>query len=462
MVLQGKHKHPKPATPSPTTTTTPAPQPAGTLGDPHGAIGGDLHIAYGRGADWSAVNRDDAAFLREGAKWHVPPDMLKAIEVIESGGQMIWNQGGSGAYGVMQIKESDWGWVETEIGANLHTRDGQIAVAAAILGEYGTGNTPEERFLQSYYPVRNPDGSICLDCKGEDGSTPRQYLADMHELRRQIVVAAGGTTPATTTTPAPQRDVFDLLYGGKPFDVLAYYGQLVTWSCPHCYDYFTAYGLDAQHHWAWDVASPAGDGAPLYAPFDGTIVCAGEGVGPGAWGTGCAAYPRQANYAGAEPAGVGAGRLEILHADGERSLILGHVLSSRVHPGDRVHTGDLIGKQGGMNASHVHAEGRRSGQRIDDPRTMFGGVSGPVYVESVDIPQPPAFDVSAKVIVTRDGVPVLQHADLGSARTKPDLAKGDDFQAVYQVIGNDKHIYWVTTNRNRVPVDGTRSEEWNT
>lgn len=447
-------KPPKPPKATTTTTTTPAPgstpHAAATVGRPTGTIPTTLTVAYGRGDPWRNVTVDAPFHERYGAQYGVDPAMLMAMEVIESGGRMIPNAGGSGAFGIMQIKASIWGGLAAKIGADLNTREGQIAVAAAILGREGRGSTPEERFLSTYYPTP------CLDCKGEDGATPRQYLSDMRTLMGIIHAAEQGMTPAPE--PAPQGDVLDLLFGDKPYTISATYGQLVTWSCPGCYDYFPAYGLDSQHHWAYDAAAAAGDGAPLYAPFAGTVVCAGTGVGPGAWGTGCAAFGRVNNYGG-KPAGTGAGRLELLHADGARSLIAGHVLRSRVRVGQRVSAGELIGEQGGMNGSHVHVEGRyANGTKIGDPRMLFGGGRLPVmYAERVPIPQPQEFDVSATVIATRDGVPVLQRANLNAAPVRAPLAKGEDFEAVYVVLGSDGAWYWVSTRGSRIPTSGTRS-----
>jgi murein DD-endopeptidase MepM/ murein hydrolase activator NlpD len=111
-----------------------------------------------------------------------------------------------------------------------------------------------------------------------NGTTQGQYVQKV----RSLVATMSGTTPAPSPPPSPQGDVLDLLFGGKPYDITATYGQLVTWSCPGCYDYFTAYGLDSAHHWAYDASARAGDGAPLYAPFDGKVVCAGTGIGPDA------------------------------------------------------------------------------------------------------------------------------------------------------------------------------------
>lgn len=439
---------PPPAAPPPPPVSpppSPPPPPAAKLGDPEGTIGGPLRVAFGRGAPWDNVNRFDDLFLAAGAKHGVPPAMLKAMAVIESGGQMIPNAQGSGAFGIMQIKSAIWGERARALGYDLATPGGQIGMAAAILGGAiagVTGTTPEERFLSTYYPTPG------LDVPGEDGATPRQYLADMHELMRQIDAAAKGITPA------PPADVLDLIYGGKPYIISAYYGQLVTWSCPGCYTYFTAYGLDTAHHWAYDISAEAGDGAPLYAPFDGKVVCAGTGVGEGAWGTGCAAFGRVNNYGGAA-AGAGSGRLELLHHDGDRSLILGHALNSVVHPGDLVAAGDLVGHQGGMNASHVHAEGRfANGTRIGDIRVLFGGGAAPVERVPYDfniksVPPPNLFTVRADRKLT-----VYQRADTSSL-VASSVEKGETFQAVAIVPGNDGKEWFLSVYNGRVPRDGT-------
>jgi murein DD-endopeptidase MepM/ murein hydrolase activator NlpD len=448
-------KPPKP--PKVTTTTTTAkpvspPPPAETIGAPVGVVPTNLKIAYGRGVPWSNYNRYDQHFLEYGLKHGVPPEMLKAMAVIEADGTMIWNQGGSGAFGIMQIKSAIWKARADALGYNLQTPEGQIAMAAAILGGDTPGvrgNTPEERFLSTFYPTAS------LDTPGEDGHTPRQYLADMHTLMDIIAAAEDGVTPA------PVVDVFDLLFGGKPYSISAGYGQRVTWSCPGCYDYFTAYGLPSTHHWAYDVSAHAGDGAPLYAPFNGTVVCAGTGVGNGAWGTGCVAFDYRCNYNGCKGAGSGHGRIELLHEDGDRSLIIGHALRCSVSVGTRVKTSDLIGQQGGMNGSHVHAEGRlANGTRIGDPRQMFGdGAMGPTYAERVPVPQPGEWDSGAPVTITRDGVPLLQRARKDSVEVESPFKAGDRFEAVQLVWSEDeKAWYWVSKLGTRVPLPGTKSD----
>jgi hypothetical protein len=155
--------------------------PTGTI--PKGNIGG--------GGPWQRVNRFDENFVAEGRKHGVPPAMLKSIMIVETGGNNV--TGADGATGVMQIKPINWGHRAREAGYNLDTDAGQIGMAAAILGGNVPGvrgDDPTERFLYTYDPVLNPDGSVCYDCRGESGHTPRMYLSDIALYTRLIEEAA--------------------------------------------------------------------------------------------------------------------------------------------------------------------------------------------------------------------------------------------------------------------------------
>ena len=90
----------------------------------------------------------------------------------------------------------------------------------------------------------------------------------------------------------------------------------------------------------------------------------------------------------------------------------------------------------------------------------MGGITPVTYAESIGIPQASEFDISIEVTVTADELPVLQRADLNAAQTMPPLKRGDTFNAVYQAVGNDGNIYWITTRSNRVPVAGTSAPAW--
>lgn len=237
--------------PAPTPTPAPSPKPApkpkpspspkeggagGVLGAPSGTIPTDLQIAYGRGGDWALVNQDDPFFVRYGEKYGVPPQFLKAMMVVETGGRMIPNQGGSGAAGTMQIKTAIWGAKARELGYDLTTREGQVAMAAYILSLEGPGNH-ERAFLASYYPTPG------LDVPGEDGHTPRQYLADLTRLVRIIDAAAGGTSttaPPDPWRPYPYPTMVDLLvekpYEGAGFDRVPFRRPNVRGFCTHITD----------------------------------------------------------------------------------------------------------------------------------------------------------------------------------------------------------------------------------
>jgi hypothetical protein len=55
---------------------------------------------------------------------------------------------------------------------------------------------------------------------------------------------------------------------------------------------------------------------------------------------------------------------------------------------------------------------------------------------------------------------VRQRANPDAAETRKPLAKNEDFEAVYQVLGTDGRIYWVTTNRSRILASEARSPDW--
>ena len=419
--------------------------------------------------DWDDITRYDA-FIRAAADpvgW--PMARVRATIAIESAGDpsaVQRNVSNGDSYGLMQIVPYGVGWdgwhelVKEKAGLPdnasrrrvidaLYDPATNIAVGVAILEQFyqqhGSLDAASSAFFTGNPTWAGPGDSV-------NRNTPAWYRATLNALMAE---------------QARFGDVLERLFGGRVYDISAGYGQLVTWSCPGCYDYQAAYGLDTQHHYAYDVAARAGDGAPLYAPIAGTVVCAGTGVGGGAWGTGCAAFDRLNNYGGSV-SGTGHGRLELLHEDGDRSLIIGHVLSSRVRVGDRVAPGDLIGYQGGMNGSHVHLEGRYAGgTRIGDPRVLFPGAEAggttPAPAPKADrlpIPQPEEFETSVTVTVVADELPVLQRADESGAVVADPLVKGDTFEAVYQVVGNDGRIYWVSKFSGRVPVEGTTAEGW--
>lgn len=165
-------------------SAAPAPSPGG-YGAPSGVIDDPrLQVAYGIGGSWDEVNEHDPQILAAAERHGVDPAMLKAMMVIESGGiSGIPNQNGYSAVGLMQVKPDIHQPYASALGYDLRTDEGQIGYAAALLGgqtPLTQGMSPEEAFLQVYYPTGG------LDVPGEDGHTPRQYLNDMHVLMEVI------------------------------------------------------------------------------------------------------------------------------------------------------------------------------------------------------------------------------------------------------------------------------------
>jgi cell wall-associated NlpC family hydrolase len=210
----------QPITLNPAPTTTVGGQPMGgvralpesmapsgpvTVGSPQGQIPMDLNIAYGRGGDWATVNAYDAAFSDAGAKYGVDPAMLKAMMVIESGGQNIPNGNGFPNSGPMQLtsvqfgagQPTKWDAVADKLGLDITNPEHQVYIAAYVLGGHdGDAGSPEDIFLSTYYPTGG------LDVPGGDGHTPRQYLEDINTLTG-IINGAAGAAPIPSTGPVP-------------------------------------------------------------------------------------------------------------------------------------------------------------------------------------------------------------------------------------------------------------------
>ncbi len=435
---------PAPPTPPAPAPIPPAPQPTATIGAPTGIISGPLVIAFGRGGRWSDVNQDDAYFLQFGANHDVPPAMLKAMMVIESGGQMIWNLGGSGAFGTMQIKAAVWGTRANALGYDLGTRRGQVGMAAAILGGAVAGvrgNTPEERFLAEYYPTGG------LDVPGEDGHTPRQYLADMRELMRQIDAAAGGTKPAPK--PITPAEVLAIIAGPA---AKVDFGFNERNPGQHLYHYGVNHGTNGSDmHTGIDVMLPLG--TTLRTPLAGVVRCVGTS-GSGDWGQGCGSF--------ADTFTGGVGNVTVM-TDAALKLTFGHVNKPLVTVGQRVAAGQAIVTSGGMASPHLHLDAsvnRKGSYWLLDPlpaiAAAMGGAPLPAtFPARFPVAQPAELTTFITVVAAKDGVKVLQRADKNAPEVATPLAKGEDFEAAQIQLGDDRNWYWITRNSARVAVTDT-------
>jgi N-acetyl-anhydromuramyl-L-alanine amidase AmpD len=163
-----------------------------TIGQPVGAPSGPIPTGnITGGGNWEDVNVYDPQINAAAAAHGVDPAMLKSMLIVESGGNPV-AAGAGGAQGLMQLKPGIWSDEAASLGYDLNTPEGQFGMAAAILGgdvADSAGMTPEEAFLNVYYPTG------CLDCAGESGHTPRQYLEDIATYSEIINGSGGGALP---------------------------------------------------------------------------------------------------------------------------------------------------------------------------------------------------------------------------------------------------------------------------
>jgi len=422
-----KHKPPPPAT---TTTRAPKPKPKPPSPPPSPSAGlGSVGIPSIDQWDQAFLAATEAVLRKKGVQ--VDPRFLKAMMVVESGGDGNYKPGqcrSDGSCGPMQIKQIYHQYRCPE--CNFGTVPGQIELAAHIIGDTMRNKALDEygALLDTYFPT---DDIL-------NGTTQAQYTARVKDL----VATMGGTTPA-------QVDVIDAIMGGVPYT--DDYGFKSPTNLPY-YAYFAGHGGSSNQHTGIDVVAPLG--TPLYSPLAGTVVCAGTGVGPGAYGSSCAAF----GYTLGTQTGS-SGRFEILADDGKRSLILGHVIRCHVSVGQKVKPGQHCADLGGQNGAHVHVEARlwqQGNYVIVDPRKAFGGVPYVPPVERI----PYNFDVESQptpnlfTVRADKEVHVYQRAD-PRAQMLDTIKAGEEFEAVAVVPGNDGKPWWLGRYNGRVPVEGT-------
>lgn len=175
--------------------------PTGGIGAPSGTING---AAANNGVPWSNVNQYDDLFVKWGNAEGVDPAILKSIMVVESGGaNPAPSAGQPGSIGSMQIKPEYWSDTAANLGVDLNTTEGQIAVAAAILGGksgHGSYGTWEANFRTLYFPSDDPTTGITQDSYVQSINTTTQQI---HNAQNSAAPTTGGTTP---TTPTQQID----------------------------------------------------------------------------------------------------------------------------------------------------------------------------------------------------------------------------------------------------------------
>jgi hypothetical protein len=337
----------------------------------------------------------------------------------------------------------------------LYRPEINIPVGVAIL----------EGFYQQYGTLDRANSAFFLGnpfWEGEDtvnGNSGDWYRETLHAL---IVEQEAFAPP----------DVIGRIVGGVPYSAPFGFGMPnidANGVAQKFYVYGVGHGTDAAHkHTGLDINVPLG--TRISCPLPGVVRCVGS-QGSGDWGQSCGSFPDQLSG--------GVGNVTVM-TDAGLKLTFGHVNRSLVRVGERVSAWQQVATSGGMIGPHLHLDAAiKAPERVDrtiainagdyvllDPIPAIAAALGqevpappPSFADPLPIPQPGEFDVSVTVVATRDNVPVLQRADLGSAPTNKPLAKGDDFEASYVVLGNDERWYWVSARGSRVPVEGTNLAE---
>jgi murein DD-endopeptidase MepM/ murein hydrolase activator NlpD len=401
---------------------------------------------------------------------------IRAVIAIESAGDpraMQRNPSNGDSFGLMQVVPYGNGWegwhalVREKAGLprnasrqqvidSLYEPRVNIPVGVAILeGFYRTYGTLDR--ANSAFFLGNPfwDGEDTVN-----GNSGDWYRETLHAL---IVEQEAFAPP----------DLIARIVGGAPYSAPFGFGMpnvTVNGEPQNFYVYGVGHGTDAAYkHTGLDINVPLG--TRISCPLPGVVRCVGN-QGSGDWGQSCGSFPDQLSG--------GVGNVTIM-TDAGLKLTFGHVNRALVAVGDRVSAWQAVATSGGMIGPHLHLDAAiNAPERVDrkiainggdyfllDPIPAIAAALGqdvpappPSFADPLPIPQPGEFDVSVTVVAARDNVPVLQRADLGSAPTNKPLAKGDDFEAVYQVLGNDRRVYWVSTRGSRIPVEGTSAREW--
>jgi murein DD-endopeptidase MepM/ murein hydrolase activator NlpD len=295
---------------------------------------------------------------------------------IESGGDPMAGP----AYGLMQVTADtigayDLARTQTDPAYGIYAGTKELA-----LRYIDSGKLPWENVVVGYF-----SGHYVPTGASDQFSSDVEYQTRFKEFFAQVEVSLPGGRACTTTGVVGVASIWgNQLFGGGPPPLTQDYGptDFSRFVRPEWYSYALQYGFTEPGHTGLDVGLPAG--TPLYAPMDGSIICAGSGNGTGE--DSCAAF--LSAYGGAT-----SGRLQLKLPNGDM-LILGHVNQSLVSPGAQVKAGQQIGISGGFNGDHVHIEYRTrdtstpSGWRLLDPRGPLDGVAVPVFGSPVSIPPP--------------------------------------------------------------------------
>jgi murein DD-endopeptidase MepM/ murein hydrolase activator NlpD len=277
------------------------------------------------GADISGVLQWKPLLQEAERRFGVPWQVLGAIMAIESGGNPR-ARSPQGAVGLMQIMPNYHAGRAAKYGGDLWDPRVNVFTAADFLSELYRRYGSWEKAAAAYFGAIDARGNItgARDALGTSGyqyvERFRNTLARLQSLDLPSGVAKLGSVWT--------------IFGGLRFPVTQEYMNYN----PRLYR--------SGYHTGIDIGVPTG--TRLYSPFRGTVVQAG-------WNGGY-------------------GNSVTIRLDDGKILILGHLSSVAVRPGQRVDVGSFLGLSGNTGHStgpHVHIEMRDQSGKIINPRNYL-------------------------------------------------------------------------------------------
>lgn len=277
------------------------------------------------GKDVSGVLRWKPLLEEAERQFGVPWDVLAAIMAIESGGNPN-ARSPQGAVGLMQIMPNYHAGRASKYGGNLWDPRTNIFTAADFLSELYRRYGSWDKAAAAYFGAIDASGNI-TGARDAVGTSGYQYV----QLFRNTLARLRGTGSSGVATRAGSLWA---IFGGQRFPVTQEYGNYN----PSMYS--------SGYHSGIDIGAPSG--TRLYSPISGTVVQAGWNGGYG-------------------------NSVTIRLPDG-KLLLLGHLSSVSVRPGQSVDVGTFLGLSGSTGYStgpHVHIEMRDASGKLLNPRNYL-------------------------------------------------------------------------------------------
>ncbi|MCX2726001.1 M23 family metallopeptidase [Thermomicrobium sp. 4228-Ro] len=277
------------------------------------------------GADIGGVLQWKPLLQEAERQFGVPWQVLGAIMAIESGGNAK-ARSPQGAVGLMQIMPNYHAGRAAKYGGDLWDPKVNIFTAADLLSELYRRYGSWDKAAAAYFGAIDASGNVtgARDAIGTSGYDYVDKFRNTLAKLQQLEQAGGKVVPGSGWS----------IFGGARFPITQEYANYN----PSMYS--------SGYHTGIDIGAPSG--TRLYSPFRGTVVQAG-------WNGGY-------------------GNSVTIKLDDGKVLILGHLSSVAVRPGQRVDAGAFLGLSGSTGYStgpHVHVEMRDQSGKIIDPRNYL-------------------------------------------------------------------------------------------